>query len=749
MIITNKITVDMQRRGISPRVDAVQNEVNSRSISLTLTENGEKYTIPEGASPAVAYKKPDGTSGLYDTLPDGGSAVSVDGSVVTVILAEQVLTCPGIVKAAIVFMDAQLNRLSSFPLEINVESDPSFGKPVSNNYYNYQTLGQVNEAVDKIYFLAENLFQASENGVSLETSWELGSIKSENGKETTTLTNRLRSDYIEINDIVIFPGSGYKVSAFYYNENKEYVSGSHISFTPGSINVKDNKPENSSFFRIVVARLNEEDLSGKESEVAKQIKILLSNSEYVDGLIFQGRSKENLVPNVNAHFVGKVSDVREMPDDSWMRAYGSEFMPILGDGFTWELTPDAVYVLTKQRIDNSISLYSLLKISGLERYHGYTKITSQTIIWNDVSVGSEAGDAFCLDSQNAMELYTEFLYTPGRWTASGTISSTGYHSQMIPVSEEKTYYIGYRGESASVTGAFFDGNKNWIKPLLKEETTIHEYQNADGNNERSNYAEIYTFTVPDGVRYFSLNLTDDAKNKYRQYLSTKPVFALENTGNYVVKEEDPVYQSKKNKSLCVIGASGVTIDRLYINDTVRNIVGFQEYLVPWYKKVGSYGFWSGSWAQYDENDPSIYSGIVGAGVYLSEYDEFILIPSTADVEITGIGEIDSTNTGNYMGGLNGVIEYIYSQSPLAKIYLANAVHKGKYFTDTEVKERMDEINEKLAKLSAFRSYQLIDLVSGMGINDKNYVALTYDGTHLNQEGSKNMGLFIRREILGF
>lgn len=351
--------------------------------------------------------------------------------------------------------------------------------------------------------------------------------------------------------------------------------------------------------------------------------------------------------------------------------------------------------------------------------------------------------------QTDMMLVTEFSYLPGRWNLVGAIGTTGFHSQMIPVEEGKMYYIGYRGESSACSGAFLDSDGKWLTELRRSETQIHEYTNADGNKERTDYARIYAFVVPAGARYVSLNLTDDAEYKYRQFLSTKPVFALKDTGVYKVQEGDPAYQAKKNKSLCVIGASGVVIDRLKPSGFGEYIVGFQEYLAPWYKHVGSYGFWSGSWARYNVHDPSIYSGIVDAGVDLSGYDEFLLIPSTADVEETGIGEIDSTDPGNYMGGLNGVIAYIYDQVPHAKVYLANVVHKGKYFTTPATRERMDEINEKLRQLSQYKSYPLIDLVSGMGINDRNYQLLTYDGTHLNQEGNRLQGLFMRKEMIGF
>jgi hypothetical protein len=210
--------------------------------------------------------------------------------------------------------------------------------------------------------------------------------------------------------------------------------------------------------------------------------------------------------------------------------------------------------------------------------------------------------------------------------------------------------------------------------------------------------------------------------------------------------------------LCVIGASGVVIDRLLrdefkINTYSQYVVGFQEYLSLWYEKVDGIGFYGGGWGKYNSaTKTTIYEGIVENNVDLSEYDEFLLIPSTANINETGIGEITDTTIGSnkstYMAGLNAVINHIYSQVPLAKIYLANVLHKGEYFTNAETKANMDEINKKLVELSALHSYQLIDLAGGSGINNQTYKALTYDDKHLNHEGNRIQGLFIRKEIIG-
>ena len=146
MLITNKITVDMYRRGVAPNVDAVQGDSNTRAVEITLTENGTQWNIPNDSTAAVAFSKPDGTRGLYDELPDGSAATTISGNTVTAILAPQVLTCAGTASVSVVFYDADGDTLATFPFRVTVEKNPAAGKRVSNDYYAIQNLAQANEA---------------------------------------------------------------------------------------------------------------------------------------------------------------------------------------------------------------------------------------------------------------------------------------------------------------------------------------------------------------------------------------------------------------------------------------------------------------------------------------------------------------------------------------------------------------------------------------------------------------------------
>lgn len=159
MNITHLRSVDMARRMPMVPVDAVQGDGNTRTLKLKLLENGTEWAVPEGITAAVAFRKSDGTKGLYDTLPDGTKAVSVEGSTVSAVLAPQVLTCAGEVSAAVVFHDENLNQLAAFPIVIRVAANPAAGQAASNDYYRYSTMEAVSEAIDAFLSKAEEALQ--------------------------------------------------------------------------------------------------------------------------------------------------------------------------------------------------------------------------------------------------------------------------------------------------------------------------------------------------------------------------------------------------------------------------------------------------------------------------------------------------------------------------------------------------------------------------------------------------------------
>ena len=140
MNVTSKISVDLTRQNVGQRVNAVQGDGNTRYVEITLLAGGVPWTPPDGMEAAIAYMQPSGTKGMYNLLADGTAAISISGNVVTVILAPQMLTVSGTVQASLVFNDAQLNRLTTFPFSVQVVSNPAYGAQKTEDYIRLQWL---------------------------------------------------------------------------------------------------------------------------------------------------------------------------------------------------------------------------------------------------------------------------------------------------------------------------------------------------------------------------------------------------------------------------------------------------------------------------------------------------------------------------------------------------------------------------------------------------------------------------------
>lgn len=139
MIATSRIRMDLVDRGATPLVCAVQDDKYSRNLTLELYDNRTAWNVPDGISVLCRYRKPDGTCGEYDTLPDGSCAWSKDGNTVTVGLAPQVLTVAGIVYFAVTLVSGE-RELSSFAVKIEVSALPGLNARSEDYFNRYQVL---------------------------------------------------------------------------------------------------------------------------------------------------------------------------------------------------------------------------------------------------------------------------------------------------------------------------------------------------------------------------------------------------------------------------------------------------------------------------------------------------------------------------------------------------------------------------------------------------------------------------------
>lgn len=135
MIVTHEITMDLLDRKSVPGIDATQDDRYTRNIAVTLLSGEQAWIYPDDGETVIRYSKPDGTGGVYDTLPDGTPAWTAEGNVLTLALAPQVLTVPGAV-----LLSAQVSRgeevLSIFSIAIRVQPRVEAFATESGDYYN-------------------------------------------------------------------------------------------------------------------------------------------------------------------------------------------------------------------------------------------------------------------------------------------------------------------------------------------------------------------------------------------------------------------------------------------------------------------------------------------------------------------------------------------------------------------------------------------------------------------------------------
>lgn len=138
---TAALRVDMLDPGAPQIIHAVQDDSNSRKIAFSIYAGGAQWAVPDGTLVTVRYKKPDGTAGVYDTLPDGSTpAATIDGNVVTVSLVPQAFTVIGNVPVQIKLYDSEGASIATFAVVMHVSANiVSDAEIVSSDYYSVLT----------------------------------------------------------------------------------------------------------------------------------------------------------------------------------------------------------------------------------------------------------------------------------------------------------------------------------------------------------------------------------------------------------------------------------------------------------------------------------------------------------------------------------------------------------------------------------------------------------------------------------
>lgn len=135
---TTSLVLNLQYPNIATVAYAVQGDEGAREISAQLVDGSVAWAPPAGALATVRYRKPDGTTGFYDTMEDGSTpAVDVSGSGATIRIARQALTVPGGVVMQLNFYDESAQRVTTFSwimiVQPSVLTDTQFA---SSDYYN-------------------------------------------------------------------------------------------------------------------------------------------------------------------------------------------------------------------------------------------------------------------------------------------------------------------------------------------------------------------------------------------------------------------------------------------------------------------------------------------------------------------------------------------------------------------------------------------------------------------------------------
>ena len=145
MFVLDQITINLNNPGQRQRIYASVGDSGTRAVEVKLITNDGDWHIPDGVSCVIRFAKADGHQGVYYSLPDGSNAWTVSGNVLTCVLAEQVLTCPGIVEVAAVLAHGT-ERLGVFGFDIHVTHDAMAELEASSDYFSIESLEEINAA---------------------------------------------------------------------------------------------------------------------------------------------------------------------------------------------------------------------------------------------------------------------------------------------------------------------------------------------------------------------------------------------------------------------------------------------------------------------------------------------------------------------------------------------------------------------------------------------------------------------------
>lgn len=202
MEIITPIRIDMQRTARPPEIYAKQGDAGTHKVQIELCNGGAYWQINTRHAVAIRFCKRDGTGGIYNKLPDGSNAYEFPAAIPTdtiiITLAPEVLTCPGDVLVDVAFSSGT-EVLATFNFVVHVQAAPMAGITTSNNYYNYQSLADINQAIDEAKAAATGAVK-SVNGVKPDASGNVTVQIPSSG--VTAVNGRQGSVHLAVNALV-------------------------------------------------------------------------------------------------------------------------------------------------------------------------------------------------------------------------------------------------------------------------------------------------------------------------------------------------------------------------------------------------------------------------------------------------------------------------------------------------------------------------------------------------------------------
>lgn len=214
MVSNTRLTLNLQYPNIAQVAYAMQGDRLSRAVVADLIDGSTPWAPPAGAYGLITASKPDGTFAVYDTLEDGSPAIVIDGSTVTLYLAEQVLADAGAVKMSVAFFTSAGARLTTFRWTEVVAPEAVLDRVVSGNY---------------ISILTATLAQAADDLEEAQTIFD--QIKQVYGAPWTAATAADMTDTSRVYVYTGTTGGGFTNGHWYYWNGTAWTDGGNYNST--------------------------------------------------------------------------------------------------------------------------------------------------------------------------------------------------------------------------------------------------------------------------------------------------------------------------------------------------------------------------------------------------------------------------------------------------------------------------------------------------------------------------------------